>query len=49
VADTLVVANRIELESFLGVLESHIELARDFLGFLATTVLDLQADKREKP
>ena len=49
VTDTLVVANRIELESFLGVLESHIELARDFLGFLATTVLNLQAALREQP
>jgi CRP-like cAMP-binding protein len=48
VTDTLVVANRIELESFLGVLESHSELARDFLAFLASTVLDLQASQREK-
>lgn len=47
VADTLVVANRIDLESFLGVLETHIELARDFLGFLAHTVLELQASARE--
>jgi CRP-like cAMP-binding protein len=49
VTDTLVVANRIDLESFLGVLETHIELAREFLGFLARTVLDLQASAREGP
>jgi CRP-like cAMP-binding protein len=49
VTDTLVVANKIELESFLGVLETHIELARDFLGFLARTVLDLQASQRQGP
>jgi CRP-like cAMP-binding protein len=47
VADTLVVTNRVELDEFLGVLETHIELARDFLGFLAHTVLDLQATARE--
>jgi CRP-like cAMP-binding protein len=46
-ADTLVIGNRIELESFLGVLETHFELARDYLAFLARTVLDLQADARE--
>jgi CRP-like cAMP-binding protein len=47
VTDTLVVANHVDLESFLGVIETHIELARDFLGFLAHTVLDLQASARE--
>jgi hypothetical protein len=47
VTDTLVVANKIELESFLSVLETHIELARDFLGFLAHSVLELQASARE--
>jgi CRP-like cAMP-binding protein len=46
-ADTLVIASRIELESFLGVLESHFELARDYLAFLSLTVLDLQASARE--
>ena len=46
-AETLVIGNRIELESFLGVLETHFELARDYLAFLARTVLDLQADARE--
>jgi hypothetical protein len=35
-----VVGNRIELESFLAVMESHFELARDFLSFLARTVLE---------
>lgn len=46
VTDTLVVANKIELESFLGVLETHIELARDFLGFLAHTVLELNTPRK---
>ncbi|MEY4582250.1 MAG: hypothetical protein RL701_6953, partial [Pseudomonadota bacterium] len=46
-ADTLVIANRIELETFLGVLETHYELARDYLAFLARTVLDVQAQARE--
>jgi CRP-like cAMP-binding protein len=46
VTDTLVVANRIELESFLGVFETHSELARDFLAFLARTVLEMQARMR---
>jgi CRP-like cAMP-binding protein len=39
-AETLVVGERIELEAFLGVLETHIELARDFIAFLAQRVLD---------
>jgi CRP-like cAMP-binding protein len=43
VADTLVVATKIELEAFLGVMESHNDLARDFLAFLAHSVLDVQA------
>lgn len=46
-ADTLVITNRIHLESFLGVLESHFELARDYLAFMAQTVLDVQASARE--
>jgi hypothetical protein len=37
----------IELETFLGVLETHYELARDYLAFLARTVLDVQAQARE--
>jgi len=39
-AETRVIGNRIELESFLAVMESHFELARDFLSFLARTVLE---------
>lgn len=46
-ADTLVVANRLEIESFLGVLEAHFDLARDYVAFVSKTVLDLQADQRE--
>lgn len=46
-ADTLVIGNRIDLESFLGVFETHFELARDYLAFLARTVLDVQAEARE--
>jgi CRP-like cAMP-binding protein len=46
-ADTLVIGSRIELESFLGVMETHFELARDYLSFLSRTVLDLQAAARE--
>jgi CRP-like cAMP-binding protein len=45
--DTLVIGNRIDLETFMGVMESHFELARDYLAFLARSVLDLQADARE--
>lgn len=47
VADTLVVANQIDLEAFLVILENHTELARDYLAFLAHTVLELQARARE--
>lgn len=39
-AETRVVGNRVELESFLAVLETHFELARDFLSFLARAVLE---------
>jgi CRP-like cAMP-binding protein len=39
-AETQVVGERIELEAFLGVLETHVELARDFIAFLAQRVLD---------
>jgi CRP-like cAMP-binding protein len=39
-AETHVVGERIELEAFLGVLETHVELARDFIAFLAQRVLD---------
>lgn len=44
-ADTLVVATKIDLESFLGVVESHNDLARDFLAFLALSVLEVQAKR----
>jgi CRP-like cAMP-binding protein len=40
VAETKVVGNRIELEAFLAVLETHFELARDFLSFIALAVLE---------
>jgi CRP-like cAMP-binding protein len=39
-AETQVVGERIELEAFLGVLETHVELTRDFIAFLAQRVLD---------
>jgi CRP-like cAMP-binding protein len=39
-AVTQVLGERIELEAFLGVLETHVELARDFIAFLAQRVLD---------
>jgi CRP-like cAMP-binding protein len=47
VTDTLVVANRIDLETFLGVTETHIELARDFLSLLSRSVLALQASRQD--
>jgi len=39
-AETLVVGNRVDLSSFMGVLEMHYELAREFLAFFALSVLD---------
>jgi CRP-like cAMP-binding protein len=39
VAETEVVGNRIELASFMGVLETHFDLAREFAAFLAREVL----------
>lgn len=39
-AETLVVGNRIDLEAFLGVMESHFDLARDYLALLAQSGLD---------
>jgi CRP-like cAMP-binding protein len=47
--DTTVVVTRIELESFLGVLETHAELAREYLAMLSQIVLELQARARETP
>jgi CRP-like cAMP-binding protein len=38
-AETAVVGSRIELASFMGVLETHFDLARDFAAFLARAVL----------
>jgi CRP-like cAMP-binding protein len=39
-AATEIVASRIELEGFLGVLETHFDLARDFIAYLAKEALD---------
>jgi CRP-like cAMP-binding protein len=39
-AESPVIGNRIDLASFMGVLEMHAELAREFLAFLALSVLD---------
>jgi CRP-like cAMP-binding protein len=39
-AESLVIGNRIDLSSFLGVLEMHSELAREFVAFLAFSVLE---------
>ena len=39
-AETVVVGARVDLAAWLGVLEMHHELAREFLAFLATSVLD---------
>jgi len=39
-AESLVLGNRIELDAFLGVLEIHVGLARDYLEILARAVLD---------
>lgn len=38
-AETEVVGNRIELASFMGVLETHFDLAREFAAFIARAVL----------
>jgi signal-transduction protein with cAMP-binding, CBS, and nucleotidyltransferase domain len=46
-ADTLVIGNRMEVESFMGVMEAYSELSRDYLAFLSRTVLEVQADARE--
>jgi hypothetical protein len=46
-AQTLIVGHRIRLESFLGVLETHFELAREYLAFLSSSVLELQAQARK--
>jgi CRP-like cAMP-binding protein len=45
-AQTLVVGHRVGLDSFLGVLETNFELAREYLAFLASNVLSLQAQAR---
>jgi CRP-like cAMP-binding protein len=39
-AQSEVIGNRIDLSAFLGVLETHFDLARDFLAFLSRAVLD---------
>lgn len=39
-AQSVVIGNRMDLSAFLGVLETHFDLARDFLAFLSRTVLD---------
>lgn len=39
-AESVVIGNRIDLVAWLGVLEMHHELAREFLAFLALSVLD---------
>ncbi|NUP11059.1 MAG: cyclic nucleotide-binding domain-containing protein [Polyangiaceae bacterium] len=39
-AATRIVGSRIEVEAFMGVLEAHFDLARDFLAYLSATVLD---------
>lgn len=44
-SDTLLVGTRVELESFLGVLEIHFDLARDFVAFLSNAVLELRANR----
>ena len=42
-AQTLLVGHRIALDSFLAVLETHFALAREYLTFLSSSVLELQA------
>jgi CRP-like cAMP-binding protein len=44
-SETRLVGTRIELESFLGVLEIHFDLARDFVAFLSSAVLELNANR----
>jgi len=39
-AETEVIGSRIDLEGFLGVLETHFDLAREFVAYLARTALD---------
>ena len=41
-AEPRVVASRVELESFLGVLELHHDLAREFLALFARMAMDGQ-------
>ena len=45
-AQTLLVGHRIQLEAFLGILETHFDLAREYLAFLANSVLEMQAQAR---
>lgn len=47
-ADTVVIGNRMDVESFMGVMEAYFDLARDYLAFLARTVLEVQAEARER-
>jgi CRP-like cAMP-binding protein len=39
-AKTEIVGSRIDLEGFIGVLETHFDLARDFIAYLAKSALD---------
>lgn len=39
-AHSEILGHRIDLDAYLGVLETHFELARDFVAFLAISVLD---------
>jgi CRP-like cAMP-binding protein len=39
-AQTKLIGNRVDLDAFLGILETHGELARDFVSLLARSVLD---------
>jgi CRP-like cAMP-binding protein len=48
-AETRVVAYKTELESFLGVLETHFDLARDFLGVLARALLEIPETTPKAP
>lgn len=41
-AESVVIGNRIDLVAWLGVLELHHQLAREFLAFLALSVLEQQ-------
>jgi CRP-like cAMP-binding protein len=42
---TSIVGRRIDLESFLGVLEIHFDLARDFVAFVSNAVLEVNAHR----